>query len=572
METFLHRKVVVERDGREAASRFRRARLERHPAPDHGAAARCRPHRRHVDGRARCDFDELLDARREVTVAEPTGDAVALAAARPRQAQDHRRRPDPVLRRLRRRARRGLLRAAQRRRGRADRGRRTRWRSSAAAGSAARSCRQRSTRRAATASSCSSRRSPTTGRRSSTRSSASTSSTSACSSCGRPSPLTQAARAHAAARAAARHGRRAARARTRRAGRHPRSRARCRSRSPGRTRPASRASTTSFVEHHVSNLRDWRPDDWVLTLVAFADGQPVGVQALRGAAFAERANGRHGLLARPRRGRAAASAPRCAQACCTSRSTASAPGAPPRARSRATPSRSASRASSATQRRRRAPGQPARRAGRAPRPRAAARRLLLTGAGRDHRARRPAAALRSGAVILRAFGETFVTLFVITDPIGNAPIFVAITRNLTPKQRQRAALRAVIAAGVFDPRLRRLRRDRAALPARLARLALDRGRAAADAGRARDAARLRLSRSAIRASAEDVALVPLATPLVAGPGAIATSIVLWRAHPGAGGHLAVIAAIIARGRVCRRGADRRRAGDTRRRARRSSAS
>jgi multiple antibiotic resistance protein len=45
--------------------------------------------------------------------------------------------------------------------------------------------------------------------------------------------------------------------------------------------------------------------------------------------------------------------------------------------------------------------------------------------------------------------------------------------------------------------------------------------------------------------AEDVALVPLATPLVAGPGAIATSIVLWRAHPGAGGHVAVIAAIIA---------------------------
>ena len=35
---------------------------------------------------------------------------------------------------------------------------------------------------------------------------------------------------------------------------------------------------------------------------------------------------------------------------------------------------------------------------------------------------------------LRAFGETFVTLFVITDPIGNAPIFVAITRNLTPKR------------------------------------------------------------------------------------------------------------------------------------------
>ena len=52
-------------------------------------------------------------------------------------------------------------------------------------------------------------------------------------------------------------------------------------------------------------------------------------------------------------------------------------------------------------------------------------------------------------MILRAFGETFVTLFVITDPIGNAPIFVAITRNLTPRERQRAAVRAVIAAGAL---------------------------------------------------------------------------------------------------------------------------
>ena len=120
-------------------------------------------------------------------------------------------------------------------------------------------------------------------------------------------------------------------------------------------------------------------------------------------------------------------------------------------------------------------------------------------------------------MILRAFGETFVTLFVITDPIGNAPIFVAITRKLTPKQRQAAALRAVLAAGaliigfaVFGEMLRG-----SDFPG-------------GDSG-----------------EAEDVALVPLATPLVAGPGAIATSIVLWRAHPGAGGHVAGIAAIIA---------------------------
>jgi RimJ/RimL family protein N-acetyltransferase/ribosomal protein S18 acetylase RimI-like enzyme len=42
-----------------------------------------------------------------------------------------------------------------------------------------------------------------------------------------------------------------------------------------------------FVEHHVSSLRGWRPDAWVLTLVAFADGRPVGVQSMRGERFAE---------------------------------------------------------------------------------------------------------------------------------------------------------------------------------------------------------------------------------------------------------------------------------------------
>ena len=49
----------------------------------------------------------------------------------------------------------------------------------------------------------------------------------------------------------------------------------------------------------------------------------------------------------------------------------------------------------------------------------------------------------------RAFGETFVTLVVITDPIGNAPIFLTVTRRLQPRERQRAAIQAVIAAGAL---------------------------------------------------------------------------------------------------------------------------
>lgn len=46
----------------------------------------------------------------------------------------------------------------------------------------------------------------------------------------------------------------------------------------------------------------------------------------------------------------------------------------------------------------------------------------------------------------RLFGEVFVTLLVIVDPLGNVPIFLAVTRPLTPPERNRAALLAVATA------------------------------------------------------------------------------------------------------------------------------
>jgi multiple antibiotic resistance protein len=144
---------------------------------------------------------------------------------------------------------------------------------------------------------------------------------------------------------------------------------------------------------------------------------------------------------------------------------------------------------------------------------------------------------------LRAFGETFVTLFVITDPIGNAPIFVAITRNLTPRQRQRAALRAVLAAGALilgfavfgEVVLRYLHVSLGSLSIAggllLMLVALEMLRGSDFPGGDPE-------------TPEDIALVPLATPLVAGPGAIATAIVLWRNHNTLEGHLAVLVAIV----------------------------
>src|SRR5947208_4488449 len=122
---------------------------------------------------------------------------------------------------------------------------------------------------------------------------------------------------------------------------------------------------------------------------------------------------------------------------------------------------------------------------------------------------------------LRAFGEAFVTLVVITDPIGNAPIFLVVTRRLQPAERQRAAIRAVLAAGalivgfaIFGELVLRY------LHVSIESLSIAGG--------------LLLLLVALEIlprtdfptgerEGEDVALVPLATPLVAVPGAVATA-------------------------------------------------
>jgi multiple antibiotic resistance protein len=142
---------------------------------------------------------------------------------------------------------------------------------------------------------------------------------------------------------------------------------------------------------------------------------------------------------------------------------------------------------------------------------------------------------------LRAFGETFVTLIVITDPIGNAPIFLTVTARLDARERQRAAIQAVIAAGalilgfaVFGELVLRY------LHVSVESLSIAGGLLL-----------LLVALEMLRGvdfptgEAEEVALVPLATPLVAGPGAIATAMVLWRTYPQPSGHVAVIVGIVA---------------------------
>ena len=138
-------------------------------------------------------------------------------------------------------------------------------------------------------------------------------------------------------------------------------------------------------------------------------------------------------------------------------------------------------------------------------------------------------------------GTTFVTLTVIMDPVGVAPIFVACTAPLSTAQRQRAAIRAIVAAGalilgfaffggaVLD--YLEVSVDSLSIAGGLLLLLV-----ALEMLRGMDYPE--------RGAAQDVALVPIATPLLAGPGAIATVIVLSRSHHHFSGKASVLLGIL----------------------------
>jgi multiple antibiotic resistance protein len=122
--------------------------------------------------------------------------------------------------------------------------------------------------------------------------------------------------------------------------------------------------------------------------------------------------------------------------------------------------------------------------------------------------------------------EVFVTLFVIMDPVGTIPLFLSLTRGRSAASRKRAAWQAVavsfaviVVFAFFGQRI--LEYLGISLPALqcaggllLLLVALE---------------LLTGKEQAPTASAEvNVALVPLGTPLLAGPGAIVATMVLSR--------------------------------------------
>lgn len=137
----------------------------------------------------------------------------------------------------------------------------------------------------------------------------------------------------------------------------------------------------------------------------------------------------------------------------------------------------------------------------------------------------------------------FITLLVIMDPLGNVPIFLSISQGVEPEERRRIAAQGVLVAlaliaafalaggqllsylGVTLPSLS------VAGGLLLVLVALELLRGDYDGPRV--------------GGSRQVALVPLATPLLAGPGAIAATMVLMEQASGSGEVTATWAGIFA---------------------------
>lgn len=144
---------------------------------------------------------------------------------------------------------------------------------------------------------------------------------------------------------------------------------------------------------------------------------------------------------------------------------------------------------------------------------------------------------------LKLFGEAFVTLLVITDPPGMMPIFLALTGALPARERNRAAWQAVaLALGVIvvfavagQTILNYLHVDLPALQAAggllLVLVALE-----LLTGKTDDPHQQNTS---------NIALVPLGTPLLAGPGAIVATMLFVQQARDVTDFVAIAAAIVA---------------------------
>src|SRR3954470_11350175 len=149
------------------------------------------------------------------------------------------------------------------------------------------------------------------------------------------------------------------------------------------------------------------------------------------------------------------------------------------------------------------------------------------------RALRPGPRQRHSGRIIELFGSALVTFLVIIDPPGCAPIFAGLTRGATAKQRRAMALRSSLIAWLFvcfSPLLEKPMLH--ALGISLASFRIAGGIMlffiAIDMVFERRTERREKRAEAIEKSPEieDISVFPMAMPMIAGPGSIASAM-LW---------------------------------------------
>jgi multiple antibiotic resistance protein len=132
------------------------------------------------------------------------------------------------------------------------------------------------------------------------------------------------------------------------------------------------------------------------------------------------------------------------------------------------------------------------------------------------------------ALWVAAVAKAFITLFIVVDPLGNIPIFMSLTKRLDRKARQEA-FRVAVATGLVLLILFALTGDGLL---RLFNISLESFKVAGGLLLLIIAVKILLQGSWETGEAEPSAsgAVPLGFPLLAGPGAITTTIVSLKSY------------------------------------------
>ena len=156
--------------------------------------------------------------------------------------------------------------------------------------------------------------------------------------------------------------------------------------------------------------------------------------------------------------------------------------------------------------------------------------------------------------MFEVFASAFVTLFVVIDPPGCAPIFAGLSSGASPHRQHRMAFRAagvafviLVLFALFGESLLgalhiELDAFRIAGGIMLFMIALEMVFERRTRRREERAEKVRAAHEVDHA-VEDIAIFPMAMPMLAGPGGIASVMLLMAQAPGIAASLAVLAAL-----------------------------